>query len=113
MMHLNNKVKFKYYTGRFPNLCSGVLALEINEKEYKFGHDYSAYKSWETDGNYPEFWSSGGNCGLIDDYKDEFCHQREWEIDVERLPEEIRQYASEIDEVFNANVEYGCCGGCL
>jgi len=37
----------------------------------------------------------------------------EWQINVSKLPEEIKQYAQEIDEVFNENVPYGCCGGCL
>lgn len=36
----------------------------------------------------------------------------EWTIDVLELPEKFRKYAAEIDNVFNTNVEYGCCGGC-
>ena len=36
-----------------------------------------------------------------------------WVIDVNELPEKYRKYAMEINEVFNDNVPWGCCGGCL
>lgn len=97
------EVKFISYTGKWPSLCIGVLTLEINGKEYTFGYG----------GMYPSFWHSGGSCGFTDGYRDSYVNQGEWEIDIEELPEELKCYASEIDEVFNANVEEGCCGGCL
>ena len=37
------KVKFVSYTGKFPNLCSGVLTLNIDGKEVKFGHAIEEY----------------------------------------------------------------------
>lgn len=37
----------------------------------------------------------------------------EWEINAEDLLEEFRNYAYEIDKVFNENVERGHCGGCI
>jgi len=37
----------------------------------------------------------------------------EWQIDINNIPEQYRKYAAEIDEVFNSNVPWGCCGGCL
>lgn len=100
-------VEFVSYTGRFPNLCGGVLTLKIDGEEVCFGHDYTVINSWKTDGNYSEFWCSGG--GLDSDY---CSYQNEWEINVEKIPEEYRKYASEIDYIFNSNVPYGCCGGC-
>lgn len=106
-------VKFISYSGRYPNLCSGVLILEIDGKEFRFGHDYRVYDSWKTDGNYESFWSSGGNCGFTNNYQDSYVNSGEWQIDASQLPEEIKKYASEIDQVFNENVDYGCCGGCL
>ena len=113
VMNKENKVKFISYTGRYPTLCSGILTLEINGKQYKFGHDYSKFESWKTDGNYNKFWSSGGSCGFRNGYSESYVKEGEWEIDVALLPEELREYANEIDEAFNGNVRYGCCGGCL
>lgn len=92
-------VKFISYTGRYPCLCSGILTLEIDGEEVQFGYDTL---------NNP-FWVSGG--GLNPDY--EGTYQGEWKIDVDRIPEGYRKYASEIDRVFNENVEWGCCGGCI
>lgn len=106
-------VKFISYTGRYPNLCSGVLTLEVDGKEYRFGHDYTVADSWKTDGNHDRFWSSGGTCGFNNGYSDEYVKQGEWAIDVSDLPDELKKYAAEIDCVFNCNVRHGCCGGCL
>ena len=97
----NQNVKFVSYTGSFPNLCSGILTLEIDGVEVKFG------SSWKGEVDYPKFWVSGG--GLDSDYC-AFCG--EWVIDARDLPEQYRKYAVEIDRVFNENVEWGCCGGC-
>jgi len=40
---MNTKIKFISYDGKYPNLCRGVFTVMINEKEYKFGHNYSNY----------------------------------------------------------------------
>ena len=103
----SERVKFVSYTGCYPNLCNGVLTLLIEGIEVRFGHDYSKYNSWKTDGNYNSFWNSGG---YLD--RDYCSHHGEWEINAAKLPEEYKKYANEIDEIFNANVPYGCCGGC-
>lgn len=58
---------------------------------------------------YEPFWCSGG--GINPNY--EGTYSGEWEIDVLELPEQYRKYAKEIDMVFNENVEWGCCGGCI
>ena len=115
-----SRVKFISYTGEYPNLCSGVLTLEIDGKIYKFGHDYRQHHFDENAGgwrymdedpknpNFDSFWTSGGH--ISEDYE---THTGEWEIDVDSLPEQFWDIAPEIDEVFNKNVEYGCCGGCI
>ena len=119
-----SRVKFISYTGEYPTLCSGVLTLEIDGVKYKFGHDYNHYhvdengnwKHTDEDPNNPNFnsfWTSGGcvTGGAPDwDYE---VKSGEWEIDVDELPEQFWEVAPEIDEVFNENVEYGCCGGCI
>lgn len=98
-------VKFISYTGRYPNLCSGDLTLEIDGEKVIFGNGYDI-KMYKRKGVYPIFWYSGGYIRNYEAYKGE------WQIDVDEIPEKYRKYASEIDEVFNANVPYGCCGGC-
>lgn len=100
----NSHVKFISYTGKYPNLCSGILTLEIDGIEYTFGHSYKKPKP-----DFYTFWSSGGD--ISGNYEDIYCG--EWEIDVNDLPEQFIKYAAEIDEVFNDNVRFGCCGGCI
>lgn len=92
-------VKFISYTGKHLHLCSGILTLEIDGKKARFGYGTL---------NDP-FWVSGG--GLNPNY--EGAYQGEWKIDVNMIPKEYRKYATEIDKVFNENVEWGCCGGCI
>ena len=92
-------VKFISYTGKYPNLCSGILTLEIDGEKATFG----------LDGQYEEFWRSGGY--VI--WNADIVATDEWLIEIECLPQKYQKYAREIDEVFNANVEHGCCGGCI
>lgn len=91
-------VKFVSYTGVYPNLCSGVLTLEINGDKVAFGYGTS---------NRP-FWCSGG--GITADYD---IFSGEWIIDAECIHPAYRQYVNEIARVFNENVPHGCCGGCI
>ena len=109
--HIYNHVEFVEYTGCFPNLCRGTLTLKIDGEIVKFGHNYRLYDYKThtfTDGvDYDSFWESGG--GLDSDYN---SYQCEWKIDVGLIPEKYRKYSKEIDDVFNDNVPYGCCGGC-
>ena len=94
-------VKFVYYTGKYPNLCSGILALKIDNKVVTFGDRWSE--------DYSRFWQSGGAIHFND-----YCvSTEEWLIDYQELPEKYKKYADEIDQVFNENVKFGCCGGCL
>lgn len=119
-----SRVKFISYTGEYPNLCSGVLTLEIDGKEYKFGHNFLAHhydektQTWSyTDEdpqnpNFDSFWSSGGCVSHDGDWNWEVEHN-EWEIDVNELPEQFWDVAAEIDSVINNSIPFGCCGGCV
>ena len=105
---MKNNVKFISYSGKYPCLCEGLLMLEICGKIYTFGNDYDN----NIIGEYPIFWMSGGEWGFNEDWNEEI-KKCPWEIDIDDLPKELQQYADEIEKVFNANVPYGCCGGCI
>lgn len=94
---MEKHVKFLGYDGRYPNLCDGTLGLEIDGKALYFREN-------------KRFWVSGGCCSHL--YA-EGITKGLWRINKNDLPVQYRQYANEIAEVFNANVPYGCCGGCI
>ena len=102
-------VEFVSYTGKYPHLCSGVLTVKINGEEVKFGTETTP------DGEQKKynkvFWASGGRC-YFDNAKD-YIEEGKWETIAVFIPEQYRQYASELEEVLNTNVPHGCCGGCL
>lgn len=104
-------VEFVSYTGAYPNFCSGVLTLRIDGEEVRFGHDY-IFESRETDGNYDAFWVTGGTCGFYANGEDYINHD-EWQLIESNLPEKYEPYSEELINVFNDNVRWGCCGGCL
>jgi hypothetical protein len=116
----NGRVKFVSYDGECPNRCRGVLVLEIDGVQYKFGHHFSHChynknkNGWIYDDedpnnpNYEKFWESGGHASIK-----EGVELGEWVIDAECLNEKFIDLVDEIDRVFNENVPWGCCGGCL
>ena len=101
------EIKFVSYTGKYPCLCSGILTLNIDGKDTTFGYSYGV----KTD--YDRFWDSGGSCGFTGDYSDTVVIPGPWEIREECLPDFLKEHADELIDIFNENVEYGCCGGCL
>ena len=104
----NPNVKFISYTGKYPSLCMGILTLEIDGKQYQFGNVWP-----QKEEIFPRFWLTGGDCGFKNNYTQSYVNEGEWQIDYTEIPEQLRKYAREIDEIFNLNVPYGCCGGCL
>lgn len=89
-----SKVKFINYTGKYPNLCCGILTLEIDNKIVEF----------------PKYCMHSGGSVTFDKEWNEYIEYGEWTIDI---PQEYLQYKKEILEVVNANVRKGCCGGCV
>lgn len=107
-------IKFVNYTYEPTSLCCGILTVIINDKEYRFGHDYNSncydYKTNRyIDGNFNEFWKSGGCVSL--EYG---STEGPWELSYTEndYPDWIVELMPELIKVFNENVMYGCCGGC-
>jgi len=102
-----------------------MLHLKIDNQNYLFcaiSLKYNTYVKKKVDAIkfkygkckiYESFWSTGSSCCFRGHYSDQYVTHGEWNIDVEYLPDEIKQYAHEINEIFNENVDYRCCGGCI
>jgi len=108
-------VTFISYTGKYPCLCSGILTVDIDGKEYRFGSKCG------DDTLYPKFWSSGGSCGFDSSWNSYIEHNSWIESSFWRTYKDkdkdkeffIESHLSELLSVMNANVPHGCCGGCL
>jgi hypothetical protein len=88
-------IEFVNYTGEWPCLCHGILTIKVDGKEYEIDH-----------------LISGGSVWFDDDWGDH-VESGPWSIDEDDIPEEIRQYKDEIEQVANDNIPWGCCGGCV
>lgn len=104
-------IKFISYTGAYPNLCRGVLTVEIDGKEYTFG-----YKCADFD----DFWESGGSICRNDEDWYMWAVQGEWGLCYynwskadENHPQWVIDILPDLIKLFNENVPYGCCGGCI
>lgn len=102
-------IEFVYYTGEYPNLCSGTLCLKIDGKEETFGYDWG-----EGNPKHETFWCSGGSVTFDDEWNEEI-EQGPWGFDFDRIKElNLTQEEEEIiEKLFNENVPQGCCGGCV
>lgn len=85
-------VFFISYTGKFPNLCGGLLRLHMEGQTVAFGSP-----ALHKDAQYEQFWEADNG---------------QWLIDVAKIPEKFQKYAEEIDEIFKTNIERPHCGGC-
>lgn len=90
-----NNIEFVSYNGAFPNLCSGELRVKVSGKIYGGIHIISGGRVW-----FDEGW-------------DDHVEDGPWSVDEDTLPEQIKKYKKEIEDVVNENVRWGCCGGCV
>lgn len=86
-------VEFVSYSGAYPNLCNGELVLKINGETVYFGNALS----------------SGGAVWFDDDWL-EHVESGTWSVSI---PEKYLEFKNEIEECVNANIPWGCCGGCV
>lgn len=115
-----SKIEFVEYTGRYPNRCSGRLFVKIDGKMISFG-DYCLGEKGKTKDkrvpNYPAFWTTGGGIYYENDWDDDEIEEAPWELDVEyvigKYPDDIVRLLPELLRIFNENVPWGCCGGCI
>jgi hypothetical protein len=94
----NGSIEFVEYTGDYPALCVGDLKLRIDGKEVTLVR----YVDFEV--------MSGGNVWFDDDGIDNVEHGA-WSVTI--LRNDMKMFEQEISRLFNLNVDYGCCGGCI
>ncbi len=89
-------VKFISYDGTYPTLCYGTLTVKVDNNLVKLVD--VLISGWD----------------IYYDYNDgeEYADIGEWTVDLEKYPE-LQCYEKEITDLVNANVEHGCCGGCV
>jgi len=84
------------YDGEYPALCMGHLFVTIDGKRWDFGK-YCL--------------ESGGGYWFEDDYTTECTSQGEWEVYFpDDFPDELKDA---VVAAVNADIEWGCCGGCI
>ena len=109
-------VKFISYTGKWPNLCQGVATFDIDGHIVTFGNE-KIDGDGEIVNGWPKFWKSGGRIITnrkyqMSAYKDEWVLD-DWWTYCPDAPVSITDNIKECLKLFNENVEYGCCGGCI
>lgn len=110
---MENKKKFTFvsYDGKWPNLCRGVLKLkDENGDTYRFGPYYDCDTG---NRHYPCFWRSGGCIRSNNDRSDMWAENGPWEFDNFTKNEFLIANKEQLIDIFNENVEMGCCGGCI
>lgn len=120
---MKSNIEFIEYDGEYPCLCMGTLKVKIDGKEIIFSN---SDKYWKYDKNkekpifkencYPKFWCSGGTIKSNGSGWKIWAEKGEWELSAYRngdYPKEILDILDDLIKVFNENVLYGCCGGCI
>ena len=123
-------IEFISYDGEYPNLCSGLLLVNIDGVKHAFcpymdhfWNEKNRKEILEDDSIikvYGFHMISGGYCLYNDETEDYEVESGEWNIDVDYLEYDngVRFVLSdrqkkELRDCVNENVEEGCCGGCI
>lgn len=108
-------IEFISYDGTYPNLCSGKATFKIDGKIVEFAVFPKEYSGKV----YDSFWSSGGCIQRNKDW-DMWTEEAPWKLDLdwwrtvdEDHPQWLIDLLPELLRLFNKNVRYGCCGGCI
>lgn len=90
-----NRLKFISYDGKYPNLCAGILIIELDGVKVTFE---------------PHSLCSGGSV-WFDEHWNEYITEGPWSITMPYdFPKELYQ---ELKDLINENIPLGCCGGCV
>ena len=85
------KVKFISVTNKHRwAACSEKVTIEVEGTRYVVGLISNGYVSWG---------------------EEEIIETAPWSV--RDVPDEIKHLKSEIENIINANVSWGCCGGCI
>lgn len=127
-------VEFILYDGEYPNLCHGLLLVDIDGVKHVFCPYFYPYQDhfWDEKNRrsileddsiikvYGFHMISGGSCPYNEEIEDYDVESGEWDIDVDDLRYEngVRFVLSdrqkqELKDCVNWSVEHGCCGGCI
>ena len=118
---MKSNIEFIDYDGSYPCLCMGTLKVKINGKEIIFSDsgEYCRYDENKEEmiyhkNCYPKFWESGGSI-KSDGNWNMWAEHGEWKLffNKEDYPPEILNIMNDLINIFNKNVPYGCCGGCI
>jgi hypothetical protein len=89
------EIKIKY-NGEYPNLCSGDLIVTIDGKDWQF----------------PNGCLISGGSVSFDNNWNEYVSYGEWSIN--EYPKDFPIALQEtVKSAINAQIEHGCCGGCI
>lgn len=110
------KVEFVKYTGDWPCYCGGTLHVKIDGKNIAFGGSNKGKTTLKGKSviKYPQFWKSSGWVKFYDDWEED-VGEGPWIIrgNIEEYPEDMQRLLPELIRIFNENVPWGCCGGCV